>query len=353
MNASATTGVRRLVRCTVGSETYCIDNDWLDSIQVVENLYPSRSADGSIGWIRRFDEKVPVYRLADQVYGGASRGPSRQGVIMVLRRNDRLWALLVDKVTAGGDVAADRVFALPEVVGDAATGYFPGVVLDERGIMLYLAPERLVSFAVSGIPRPARAEVRSSPVSRVRDSIAEHATESPAEQQKNAQGPELRKAGRQIITFTLMHEQALPAPVRFAVSAGQAVEIVSELPMIHVPHAPFFVLGVANWRSLPIPVIDLAAWLGLTPAPFTSGCRLLLCRGTMTRAGRDPGLIAIPAVDDIHKLDLPIEYKPWTEAVRWNESLALGIYRADRAMMVVPDLDAILSFQAATSDYRM
>lgn len=213
--------------------------------------------------------------------------------------------------------------------------------------MLYLAPDRVVGPDISGIPLPVRAAARSMPVSRVRESIAFCATESQPVQLKHAEGVELRKAGRQIITFSLLHEQPLPAVVRFAVSAGQAVEIVSELPMIQVPHAPWFVLGLANWRSLPIPVVDLGAWLGMTPAPHTAGCRLLLCRGTIA------GLMAIPAVDDIRKLDLPIEYKPWPEAVSWNESLALGIYRAERVMMVVPDLDAILSFEAAASGYRM
>ncbi|MBL8217471.1 MAG: hypothetical protein JNK87_42510, partial [Bryobacterales bacterium] len=67
---------KRLVRCSIGNESFCLDNEWLDSMQVVENLYPSRSSDGSVGWIRRFDEKVPVFRLSDQLYG-SSRTPSR------------------------------------------------------------------------------------------------------------------------------------------------------------------------------------------------------------------------------------------------------------------------------------
>ena len=89
-------GHKRLVRCSVGPETYCIDSEWLDSIQVIENLYTSRGADGAVGWIRRFDEKVPVFRLDDQIHGAGSRAASRQGVIMVIRREDRLWALLAD-----------------------------------------------------------------------------------------------------------------------------------------------------------------------------------------------------------------------------------------------------------------
>lgn len=164
MSTSPGPGTRRLVRCVVGNETYCIDNDWLDSIQVVENLYPSRSADGSIGWIRRFDEKVPVFRLADQISSAHSRGASRQGVIMVLRKGEKLWALLVDKVTAASEVELDRMCPLPAVAGDTVRGHFPGVVVEEEGIMLYLAPDRVVPprFPGSGVRplMPPPAELR-------------------------------------------------------------------------------------------------------------------------------------------------------------------------------------------------
>src|SRR5262249_14383148 len=144
-----------------------------------------------------------------------------------------------------------------------------------------------------------------------------------------------------------------PVPVRFAISAGQALEIRSGLPMIHVPNSPPFVVGLASWRNLPVPVVDLAKWLGLNPAPDTPGSRVLICRGTIGRHSRDAGLLAVPAVDDFRKLDLPIAYEPWPTAVEWNSSLALGIYRAEKAMLVVPDLDAILSFQAQVPRWEM
>ncbi len=163
----------------------------------------------------------------------------------------------------------------------------------------------------------------------------------------------VRRHNRQIITLSLAHERAPEVPVRFAISAGQALEIRSGLPMISVPNAPPFVVGLASWRNLPVPVVDLAMWLGLPAAPYTPGSRLLICRGTIGRHSRDAGLLAVPAVDDFRKLDLPIAYEPWPTAVHWNSSLALGIYRAERSMLVVPDLDAILSFQSPAPSYAM
>jgi len=336
---------RRLVRCSVGPDTYCLDSDWLDSIQVIENLYPSRSADGSIGWIRRFDEKVPVFRLADQVHS-SHRGSSRQGVIMVLRREDKLWALLVDKVTAASDVPSERLFPLPSLVGRSA-GHFPYVIVEDESITLYLSPDRVVPAGITGVTAPVVASSAPALPSKVRPGIRRLNMQSPEEATRTAS-----RAGRQLITFTLTHESPLAMPVRFAITAGQALEIVSGLPLTQVPNSPGFVAGLSGWRSQPVPVVDLAQWLGMTPAPYTPNCRLLLCRGTIGRNARDAGLLAIPGVDDIRKLDLPIEYQPWPTAVDWNESLALGIYRAERNMLVVPDLDAILAFQD-TSGYRM
>jgi len=342
------TANQRLVRCTVGGETFFLDSDWLDSIQVIENLYPSRSADGSIGWIRRFDEKVPVFRLSDQIYGNKAAA-SRQGVIMVLRRNDKLWAMVVDKVAAAGDISAERIYPLPGIAGSDAGGIFSSVIVDEEGIVLHISPERLVPGKVSGTSASKPASAAPTPVfSRVRTSIAQ-AVNVPA-YSESATG---QREGMQLITFTLLHEAALDQSMRFAVTASQALEIASGLPITMVPHAPAFLTGLTKWRSMPVPVIDLAVWLGLPAAPYQPGARLLICRGTTGRSQRDAGLLAVAAVDDIRKLDLPIEYKPWPRKVNWNASLALGIYRTERAMMVIPDLDAILSFQSASPAYAM
>ncbi|MBL8175854.1 MAG: chemotaxis protein CheW [Bryobacterales bacterium] len=339
---------QRLVRCTVGGDTFFLDSDWLDSIQVIENLYPSRSADGSIGWIRRFDEKVPVFRLADQIYGNKASA-SRQGVIMVLRRNEKLWAMVVDKVAAAGDISAERIYPLPAIAGADAGGIFSSAIVDEEGIILHLSAERLEPGQTASSQAPRKQSLGAPAVfSRVRTSIARAAT-APVE----TEAVSGQKAGLQLITFSLLHEAALEHPVRFAVTASQALEIASGLPITPVPHAPAFLTGLAKWRSMPVPVVDLAAWLGLPPAPFQPGSRLLICRGTTGRNHRDAGLLAVASVDDIRKLDLPIDYKPWPKKVNWNSSLALGIYRTERTMMVVPDLDAILSFQSEAPAYAM
>src|SRR5262249_51345717 len=152
------------------------------------------------------------------------------------------------------------------------------------------APERVVPSEIAGgtvskewhQPPPTT----SISASRVRRSIPLYRQTTGAAESDSA---EQSKVGRQILTFSLQHETPLAQPLRFALSAGQTLEIVSGLPMIQVPHSPSFLVGLAKWQSFPIPVVDLAAWLGMTPAPFKEGCRFLLCRGTVGRNNRDAG----------------------------------------------------------------
>jgi purine-binding chemotaxis protein CheW len=346
---------RRVVRCTIGAETYCIDNEWLDSIHVIENLYPRKGQDGSIGWIRRFDEKVPVYRLADQL-SRAVRPGKPQGVILVIEKNDRAWALLVDKVTAASQVVPERVFPMPAMMGETAYSRFPWVIVDSGELTLNLAPDFVVPAEVAGVETGRTAPPAPPPVFRnvitpksaTRAATGAAAAPAPAPQ---ATAAVPRQTPRQIVTFALSHREKPPYPIRFAVSAGQALEIVNELPMIQVPEAPPFASALASWRSLPVPVVDLGSWLGLPSSPYRPGARLLVCRAAGGRG--DNSLIAIPGVEDIRKLDLPIACTPWSEGIQWNVSLALGVYLAERGMLVVPDLDAIIGFQAPAGPYRM
>ncbi|MBL8226849.1 MAG: chemotaxis protein CheW [Bryobacterales bacterium] len=327
---------RRVVRCSAGMHSFCFDYELLESVQGIENMYPSRGGDGSIGWVRRGEQKIPVFRLTDQL-GSRSRGLMSQGMIAILRHDEHTWALLVDKVGSSVEVPYERIFPLPAVTGNG-NGRFPWVVVEEQDLDLYLAPGQLVPAGVSGTEAEPIATPPVPLASNVRPAVERLAAQS-AEERSQTVG--------QLITFTLEHR--FSTPVRFALSAGQALEIVSNLPLVAVPQAPDFVRGLINWRSLPVPVVDLAAWLGMRISKDGIGRRLMICRGTIGRGKRDPGLIAISPVEDVRKLDLPVEYRKWPDPVNWNPSLALGVYRHERSMLVIPDLDAILSFQGSIS----
>lgn len=339
---------RRLIHCTAGSYSYCLDHDWVESVHGIESLYPGRGADGSVGWIRRAEQKVPVYRLTDRVEGLA-HGRVNQGSILVLRRDGRQWGLLVDKVGASTEVPYERIFPLPAITGNG-NGQFPWVVVEDQKLNLYISPDRIVPADIAGADPQYVPTAAPPPQSNVRANIQWRVSKQGA-----VDGD--RKSNPQLITFML--QQRFATQVRFALSAQQTLEIISNPPMIPVPQAPLFVKGLINWRSLPVPVIDLAAWLGMrvtrneTTPRHETGPRMMVCRGTVGRSRRDPGLIAFAPIEDVRRLDLPIEYRPWPEQVTWNAGLALGVYKQERAMLVVPDLDAILSFQAGSGGYRM
>ncbi|MCS7025722.1 MAG: chemotaxis protein CheW [Bryobacteraceae bacterium] len=326
---------RRVIRCWAGPHSFCFDHDLLDGVQSAEALYPSRGADGSIGWVRWGEQKIPVFRLTDQL-GGLARGFTGQGTIAILRRGDHSWAFLVDKIGSAVEVAYERIFPLPAVTGNG-NGRFPWVVVEEQELDLYLAPGLLVPAAVSGVAEqpPLLSPQTASPVRLALEQGAQPGAEPRPPAQK------------QLITFTLEHR--FSTPVRFALSAGQALEIVSHTSLVTVPQAPVFVRGLINWRSLPVPVVDLAAWFGMRPTQEGVSRRLMICRGTVGRSKRDPGLLAISPIADVKKLDLPLDYRPWPDPVNWNASLALGVYSYERNLLIVPDLDAILLFQGSIS----
>jgi purine-binding chemotaxis protein CheW len=56
---------------------------------------------------------------------------------------------------------------------------------------------------------------------------------------------------------------------RFALPLAYVVETMRPLPIESLPHAPFFVSGLAIIRGAPVPVIDTARLLGASPSPMS------------------------------------------------------------------------------------
>lgn len=64
----------------------------------------------------------------------------------------------------------------------------------------------------------------------------------------------------------------------FGVSIDEVREILLPKALTPLPRAPGFVKGVLSLRGTVLPVVDLAARLGLPPAPPTRSCRILVLR---------------------------------------------------------------------------
>jgi purine-binding chemotaxis protein CheW len=61
----------------------------------------------------------------------------------------------------------------------------------------------------------------------------------------------------------------LVGTVQYALPIATVREIAKPLPMVELPHAPFAVAGVAEYRGEVIPVVDLRARFGQPLAPVT------------------------------------------------------------------------------------
>jgi chemotaxis signal transduction protein len=262
----------------------------------------------------RDDGVIPVFPLAHCLYGPAA--PAGLGAAMVVA-DEQPWALGVDWVGAEEEITADQLRPFPGLAGDPA-GPFPALVAYDEELTLLLAPSRLRSDS-NGPLLPAipdeRRFIRVNP---------------------------FRVAGpSRIVTFSLPHAPPTPHPVLIGISVSQLAEIYPDTAVLSAPFAPPFVTGLANWRSVAVPVIDLAGCLGLPPAPHQPGCRLIV-----SRPSSHAPLIGLWVNDDIRRHDLPIPHSPWEGAVDLTLSLCLGVYRLERdTMLIIPDLGSLAAMR--------
>lgn len=80
-----------------------------------------------------------------------------------------------------------------------------------------------------------------------------------------------------------------------AFDLAHVVETMRPLPVESVAGAPSFVLGLSLIRGVPTPVVDLAAWMGLPPAPST--------RFVSVAAGARHVALAVTAVAGVRRID--------------------------------------------------
>ncbi len=97
-----------------------------------------------------------------------------------------------------------------------------------------------------------------------------------------AQAPDLaeerQEAARQLVVFALGEE-------RLALPMSAVREIVRPLPLVPVPRAPGFVLGLANLRGRVLPVLDLRRLVGAAPREPDEATRVLVLEWRGSRLG--------------------------------------------------------------------
>lgn len=132
----------RYIRCRVGGDSYALDMAWVRSVERNGRLQPASGEKGLVGHLPTSTGDVPVFSLAQRL--GYAREPSTATQrIIILNDPQRAWALLVDQVSQVSQVQASQLAVLPPILSQDQADYFRGMLPDEGGFVLLLAPERL------------------------------------------------------------------------------------------------------------------------------------------------------------------------------------------------------------------
>jgi purine-binding chemotaxis protein CheW len=281
------------------------------AIQRVDQLQRQTDDRGLVGWLTEAQGKLPVFRLSTLLHQPDAAG-RRRGKILLLKT--RPWGLLVDRVESVIQVAAHAVFPLPTIARNLAMDVFEGVVKYGDKMMLALSPEGLYPDA------PVRV-LSTLPTEHPLDMLYAVADMTVA--------PDSRK---KIIMFTTTAEPSLT----FGLSLSQVPQILRPLPLMPVPGAPAAVLGLVEWRGVPLPVIDLSRSLG--GAASSAHSRLLVARASTARL-----CVALPIYPQVNILDLPMAHHVSSQPVPLQEALLRGKFALPHTTLVIPDIDGILS----------
>jgi chemotaxis signal transduction protein len=123
----------------------------------------------------------------------------------------------------------------------------------------------------------------------------------------------------------------------FGLSLSQVPQILRPLPLTPVPGATPEVLGLVEWRNVPLAVLDLSRRLGGPAAPMTPDGRLLIARAAHTRA-----FVGLAIRSQIRIHSLPMAHRVSTRHVPLQESLLRGRFELKNDMLLIPDIDRLL-----------
>jgi chemotaxis signal transduction protein len=377
LNQTRTTETLRLIRCDIADETYGLDMSWVRSVQRTDRLHRNpihANLHRPVGWMPGNEGDIPVFSLASRLGRSPLPSLSKEGRSSALQRIIVLnpppsppqaegsekkprakggeeglpWGLLVDRVPQVIQIPADRVVPLPPIVGNSHN-YFKGVIKLDEELILYLSLERLYPDASLSAGGPVKAEAGLAP--------APGPAPAPTPPKASAGGH--RRSHGQIVVFFITEPYPVERALSFGLSISQVLEVLEPLPMIPVPAAPAFVLGLANWRDQPVPVIDLASRLGLAELALatTHGrTRLMIARDkghvlsarssierNSLKGGLGRGaLVGFLVRPTIRMLRLPIAHQLSRRPLTLDQTLTKGIFELEKETLVIPDIQSIL-----------
>jgi chemotaxis signal transduction protein len=304
----------RFLCCRVGEATYCLNMAWVRGIQRLEELQPQPDERGQVGWLGGEHEQLPVFRLATLLQQPHDED-RRHGKILVLKTQPYLWGLLVDRVDSVIHLTSHEVFPLPTLVRNPAMDFFEGVVKSADRLCLALSPQGLYPDTVTGVHTHL-------PTAHSLDTLYAVADMASASHTRG-----------KLICFTTAPEQ----PLTFGLSLSQVPQILRPLPLLIVPGTAAYVLGLVEWRGVPLPVMDLSSRLGGAVSSLATDGRLLVARAASQRM-----CVGLPIHPQVSIHDLPMAHSVSLQPVPLEARLLRGTFAWAQTTLVIPDLDRIL-----------
>jgi chemotaxis signal transduction protein len=314
VNHNGSANALRLLRCIVGEATYCLSMVHVRGIRRLEELQPNHHPSGPLGWLASASGPIPVFDLV-MLLKQACTDARRRGKILLFKTHQHPWGVLVDRLESVIQVTAREVFPLPAVARNSAADFFEGVVRYNGTMLLALSPAGLHPDAPAGV-------TGSLPSVHTPESLYATVGVSPAAQARG-----------KVMLFSAAPEQRFT----FALSLSQVPQILRHLPLTPVPGAAPDVLGLVDWRNVPLAVLDLSRRLGGPAAPLLPDGRLLVARASHTRAF--VGLAIRPQIS-LH--NLPMAHRVSTRHVPLHASLLRGRFERENDLLLIPDIDRLL-----------
>lgn len=121
----------------------------------------------------------------------------------------------------------------------------------------------------------------------------------------------------------------------------QVHDVLKAQNMTPVPIAPHWVAGLINLRGRIVTCVDLRARLGLPPATQEDGATGM---SVVVEQDEEPYSLLIDKVGDVLNLSMDdYERNPITLESTWAE-VSAGVYRLEKELLVILDVDRLLSF---------
>lgn len=300
-----------ILRIEVAAEEYGVLRQDVQSVQLgtrVKVVAADDVADGRIGVLRTTEGELPVYRLSDKLAMDADF-PIEIQRVLVLRSPHGLWCLLVDRVSQAEVISAENVTPLPRI---ARAAYVDSVYANENDVLLLLDAKRLHPLSEDDIDVEIAEEEAIAPISVP---IAENT----------------RQRGH-LLLFKLIGLNGQTDKLVVGLTPKQVDEVLRSADVQAVPAAPSYLHGVTNWRGKLIPVIDLAARLGLNAerSEPKRQDRLVIAHG-----GRH-AVVGFYAKSDVDIVTLPAAHTPTDVPDEVDGRMVRGaaLYRGGQTVLV-------------------